>query len=87
VARGWLYASIAVGLCIGIVFAAFPALDLQVADWFFDHDAAKFPLATAGWSNLVRRIANWIPWLLMLPAVGALLLKLVFPSSPMRVQP
>lgn len=85
--RGWLYASTAIAVCSGILFAALPDLDLQVADWFFDHDKSKFPLATTGWSDATRRFANWIPWLLVLPAIAALLLKLIYPRSPMRMQP
>lgn len=85
--RGFVYASAAIALCAGILFAAFPELDLQVAAWFFDHDESKFPLSTTAWSNATRHIANWIPWLLVLPAVAALLFKLIYPTSPMRMQP
>jgi lipid A 4'-phosphatase len=69
------------------LFAAYPLLDLQVADWFFDHEKAKFPLSIKHDWNLVRRVANWVPFLLMLPAIFALLRKLVFPSAPMMIAP
>ena len=85
--RGFLYASGAIAVCAGILFAAFPDLDLQVAGWFFDHDESKFPLSTTAWSNATRHFANWIPWLLVLPAVAVLVFKLVYPTLPMRMQP
>jgi lipid A 4'-phosphatase len=87
VSRGWLLSSIVLGLVLGALFAAYPLWDLQVADWFFDHEAAKFPLAINYQWNVVRRVANWVPFLLMLPAVFALLRKLVFPSAPMMIAP
>jgi len=87
VSRGWLLSSIALGLALGALFAAYPLWDLQVADWFFDHERAKFPLAVNYQWNLVRRAANWVPFLLLLPAVFAVLRKLVFPSAPMAMAP
>jgi lipid A 4'-phosphatase len=87
VSRGWLLSSIALGVALGVLFAAYPLLDLQVADWFFDHEKAKFPLAINYEWNLVRRVANWIPFLFLVPAVFALLRKLAFPSAPMMMAP
>jgi lipid A 4'-phosphatase len=87
VARGWFIASLAIGAVVGILFAAYPDLDLQVAGWFFDPQVHKFPLSiTYDW-NLVRRIANWIPFLLLAPAAFALLYKLIFPAKPMLMAP
>ena len=54
--------------------------DLDVAGLFFDPHSAKFPLAVDYSLNVVRRIANWVPFLLLAPAVFALLRKLVFPQ-------
>ena len=85
--RGWLLSSIALGIALGALFAAFPRWDLDVAGLFFDPHSAKFPLAVDYSLNLVRRIANWVPFLLLAPAVFALLRKLVFPNSPMLMAP
>ncbi|MGH6736461.1 MAG: phosphatase PAP2 family protein [Methyloceanibacter sp.] len=69
------------------MFAVSPSLDLQVAALFFDHEQARFPLATeSGWHSL-RQAANWIPWLLLSPAIAALLLKLFFPARRMLIAP
>jgi hypothetical protein len=45
VARGWLLASVALGLVLGVVFAAYRVIDLEVARLFFDDQKAKFPIA------------------------------------------
>ena len=37
--------------------------------------------------NLVRQAANWVPFLLLAPAVFALLRKLVFPDQKMPIAP
>jgi lipid A 4'-phosphatase len=87
VSRGFLLSSIALGLALGVLFAAYPLLDLEVADWFFDHQAGKFPFSIDYSLNLVRRVANWVPFLLLLPPIFALLRKLLFPNAPMAVAP
>ncbi|MEZ5829173.1 MAG: phosphatase PAP2 family protein [Hyphomicrobiales bacterium] len=86
-ARGWLLASIAVGVALGIAFAAYPLIDLEVARLFFDEQKAKFPLSVTYEWNLVRQIANWVPFLLLVPALFAFLRKLVFPNSKMLIAP
>lgn len=85
--RNWLLASVAVGVLVGVLFAAFPFWDLEIAGLFFDPTAAKFPLSIDYSANIVRRIANWIPFLLLAPAVFVLLRKLALPSSKMAMAP
>ena len=41
---------------VGLVFARWPQLDLQVSGWFYDPQA-KFWLARIGWLELVRQLA------------------------------
>jgi len=87
VTRNWLLASVAVGVLVGVLFAAFPFWDLEIAGLFFDPTAAKFPLSIDYSLNIIRRIANWIPFLLLAPAVFVLLRKLALPSSKMLMAP
>jgi len=87
VSRGFLLSFIALGLALALLFAAYPSWDVQVAAWFFDPSSAKFPLAVDSEWNMARRAANWVPFLLLLPAVFALLRKLVFPSERMLIAP
>ncbi len=87
VSRRWLTVTIAIGAVLGILFAAFPDWDLRIAALFFDPEAAKFPLSVDYSANLIRRIANWIPYLLLAPAALVLLRKLIFPALPMPMAP
>ena len=80
VARGWLLASVGLGLVFGLVFAVYPLIDLEVTRLFFDDHRSKFPISVTYEWNLVRQLANWIPFLLLVPALFALLRKIVFPA-------
>ena len=86
-ARGWLFACLALGLVLGGVFAAFPHLDLELAGLFFDGDESKFPVSKTYEWNLIRQVANWIPFLLVVPALFALLRKVAFPETKMIIAP
>jgi len=87
VARGWLLSTIAVGVVLGVVFAVFPVLDLDIAGWFFNAKAGKFTTAFSSELNTIRHALNWIPWLLVIPPVIALVIKLIFPASRMLIAP
>ena len=86
-ARGWLLASVVLGVVFGVVLAAYPLIDLEVARLFFDDRKSRFPVALTYEWNLVRQIANWIPYLLLAPALFALLRKIVFPQTKMLIAP
>ena len=85
--RGFLLSFIALSAVLGVLFAAFTLWDLEVAQLFFDPERAKFPLSINYEWNLVRQAANWVPFLLLAPALFALLRKLVFPEQKMLIAP
>jgi len=87
VARGWLLACLVLGIVAGIAFAAYPNIDVEVARLFYDGDQAKFPVSNTYEWNLIRQLANWIPFLLLVPAIFALLRKITFPETKMIVAP
>src|SRR5262245_14013572 len=60
---------------------------MRVAEWFFDPESAKFPAAASHDWDLVRRMAEWVPFLLLLPALFTLGRKLIFPGEPMKMAP
>jgi hypothetical protein len=62
-------------------------LDLQVATWFFDPVSARFPLSVNYEWNQVRQAANWVAFLLVVPAIFALVRKLAFPNEEMLIAP
>jgi membrane-associated PAP2 superfamily phosphatase len=82
-----LLSFIALSLALAALFAVYPSWDMRVAELFFDPESHKFPAATSHEWNLVRRVANWVPFLLLLPALFMLLRKLLFPSQRMLIAP
>lgn len=87
VVRTWLLAASGAGLVFGAVFAAYPFIDIEVARWFFDPETARFPAAHSYQWLQIRQFLNVIPFLLLLPAVFALLRKIVIPTSSMLIAP
>jgi len=87
VARIWLFSSLGLGLVAGVVFAVFPSWDLDVAELFFKADASKFTHAFSQPLNAIRGGLNLLPWLLAIPPITLLVLKLIFPAWRMPIAP
>jgi lipid A 4'-phosphatase len=85
--RRWFFGAAAAGIIVGILFAAFPQWDLEIAGWFWDPGSERFPLATKWLPNEVRKIGQWTVWSTVLTAAGALIAKLVFPHIRMFMRP
>ena len=85
--RTWVFAALATGVVIGVLFALFPQWDVAIAQFFFDPAARRFPYATRYLPNILRDLADWLVWLVLIAASGALLLKLAFPRSRMLMRP
>ncbi len=85
--RAWVLAAAAIGIVVGILFAVFPQWDLQIAGWFWDPVRERFPFAVKWLPNLLRKLADWMTWLLVLLPAGALVAKLIFPSARMLIRP
>lgn len=86
-ARRWLFATLALGLILGLVFAIFPEIDLKVASLFFDAKTSRFPISRDEAWNTVRDLAYWVPYLLVAPSAFVLIRKLVFPRTKMIIAP
>jgi lipid A 4'-phosphatase len=85
--RAWILGAIAVGAVTGILFAIFPQWDLQIAASFWDPASKKFPLATTWLPNEARKVGDWTVWVILLTAVSAIIVKLVFPRTRMLIRP
>jgi len=85
--RTGLYVALGIGVVTGVVFALYPALDIAISRLFFSSHYNVFWLTAyavhggQGWVLDLRRVSMWIVGALAAPAVLALLLKLVRPSS------
>jgi len=83
--RTGLFVALALALVIGIVFGIYPELDLKLAALFYDPRTKSFPLKLDGWASFARDAAMWIAWGIALPAVVALVVKLVRPDRPLLI--
>src|SRR5512142_1216586 len=83
--RTGLIVALSLSLFVGLLFGIYPELDLKVAAWFYDSSTKSFPLKLNTLAAIARDGAMWIAWGLALPAIVALVVKLVRPDRPLLV--
>ncbi|QQO34536.1 phosphatase PAP2 family protein [Bradyrhizobium diazoefficiens] len=83
--RTGLFIALALWLVIGVVFGLYPELDLKLAALFFDPETKTFPLKLNGWAGIARDAAMWVSWAFVLPALVALVVKMIRPDRPLMV--
>src|SRR6185436_2324217 len=83
--RTGLVIALGLSLVIGLLFGIFPELDLKLAALFYDSTSRSFPLKQNELAAVARDAAMWIAWALALPALFAILAKLVRPDRPMLI--
>jgi lipid A 4'-phosphatase len=81
--RTGLFIALSLALVIGLLFGIYPELDLKLAALFYDAAVKSFPLKLNALAALARDGAMWIAWGLALPAIVALVVKLVRPDRPL----
>lgn len=83
--RTGLFIVLSLALVIGVVFGVYPELDLKLAALFYDPQTRSFPLKFDHWAALARDGSMWIAWALAVPAIAALVVKLIRPDKPLLV--
>jgi len=83
--RTGLFIALGLSLIIGLLFGIFPELDLKLAALFYDPATNSFPLKQSWLAAVARDGAMWVAWTLALPALAAIIAKLVRPDRPMFV--
>jgi lipid A 4'-phosphatase len=83
--RTGLFIALALALVVGLLFGIYPELDLKLAGLFYDPATKSFPLKFNTLAAIARDGAMWIAWGLALPALVALIVKLVRPERPLLV--
>jgi lipid A 4'-phosphatase len=81
--RTGLFIALALALVVGLLFGIYPELDLKLAGLFYDAATKSFPTKLNALAEFARDAAMWISWGLALPAIVALLVKLVRPDQPL----
>ena len=75
----------ALALVVGLLFGIYPELDLKLAALFYDAATRSFPLKLNGIAAFARDAAMWVAWAIALPAIVALVVKLVRPDRPLLI--
>ena len=83
--RTGLLIALGLALVIGLLFGIFPELDLKLAALFYDAGTHAFPLKLNSLAVFARDAAMWIAWAFALPALVAIVMKLVRPDRPMLI--
>ncbi len=83
--RTGLFIALAMALAVGLLFGIFPELDLKLAGLFYDATTKSFPLKLNTLAAIARDGAMWIAWGLALPAIVALVVKLLRPDRPLLI--
>ncbi|MGA2993614.1 phosphatase PAP2 family protein [Bradyrhizobium sp.] len=81
--RTGLIIALSLALAVGLLFGIYPELDLKLAAWFYDESSRSFPLKLNALAAIARDGAMVIAWGLALPAIVALIVKLVRPDRPL----
>src|ERR1700710_3130533 len=83
--RTGLFIALGLSLVIGLLFGIHPELDLKLAALFYDPAIKFFPLKLNAIAAIARYAAMWIAWGLALPAIVAVVVKLVRPDRPLLI--
>jgi lipid A 4'-phosphatase len=81
--RTGLFIALSLSAIIGVLFGLYPELDLKLAALFYDAQVKTFPLKANVLAAVARDAAMWITWALVIPALGALAIKIVRPDRPL----
>ena len=83
--RTGLIVALSLALVVGLAFGIYPELDLKLAALFYDEASRTFPLKLNALAAIARDGAMVIAWALALPALVALVVKLVRPDRPLMM--
>ncbi len=83
--RTGLIIALSLVLIVGVLFGIYPELDLKLAALFYDEPSRTFPIKLNALAEFARNGAMWIAWGLALPAILALIVKLLRPDRPLLI--
>jgi lipid A 4'-phosphatase len=80
--RSGLMVALAIAAVVGLVFGLYPDLDLRIAGPLYDYAGA---LRFSSLLGTMRRLGLWVAFLLVMPAVAALVIKLILPKRKLLI--
>ena len=78
--RVGLFIALGLAAFVGLLFGFYPELDLKLASLFYDAATRSFPLKFNALAAFARDAAMWVAWGFALPALIALVMKLLWPD-------
>ena len=83
--RTGLLIALAIGVCVGVVFAVWPQLDIAISRYFFNESYRVFPVQYSLVARHLRDLFTYGIAALAAPAFIALAIKLVLPRRRMLI--
>src|ERR1044071_9923666 len=83
--RTGLVIALGVGVCVGVVFALWPQLDIAISRLFFNEQYRVFPVQYSLVARNLRDLFTYLIAAIAAPAFIALAVKLVLPRRPMLI--
>jgi membrane-associated PAP2 superfamily phosphatase len=83
--RTGLAIAIGIAAVVGVVFAVYPRLDIDISGFFYNRHAGLFVVNAQPWVNHARAAARWLSALIFAPACLAIIGKLIMPKRRMLI--
>lgn len=83
--RTGLVVALAIAVVVGVVFAVFPRLDIDISALFYNRQINLFDANAQPWVNHSRAAARWLITLIFAPACLAVIGKLIMPKRRMLI--
>jgi lipid A 4'-phosphatase len=84
--RTGLIVALAIAVVVGVIFAVWPRLDLDISGLFYDSHRKIFIINAQLWVTLLRRAGRAIVMLVVAPAFLAAIGKMIWPRRPMLIE-
>src|ERR1700683_62013 len=81
--RTGLVIALVMAAVVGVLFAVYPRLDIDISAFFYDRPINLFKVNAQPWVNFTRDAVRWVTALIFAPAVLVLIGKLIMPKRHM----
>ncbi len=83
--RTGLVMALAIAVVVGVLFAVYPRLDIDISALFYNRQINLFDVNAQPWANNSRAAARWLITLILAPACFAVIGKLIMPNRRMLI--
>lgn len=83
--RTGLVIALAIAVSVGVLFAVYPRLDIDISALFYNRKINLFDVNAQPWANNSRAAARWLTTLILAPACLAVIGKLIMPNRRMLI--